>query len=469
MYYAYPPNFDYRFYSVPAFPINETDYYFEPGYNTYRQIEIDCTDAAKMNAVLDYSVKHFQPEHPDHLGAFPNFEEGRENGQHRYQVVLFYNKTADFYHAPISQFGDIDRRNIEAMMIAADRVAEQQGRTAGLPTFHKGPNDYGMFLFKNEAVEINYVSLGELGNPRNVRDLFIAVNRKARSQRYESGFPTFTKDAQGSYKVVLIKDDYAELRSVASSDLNLQEYYERFCGPGPGGGGVGDDELKLLDDLYKIQVWPNQNEFGVRLGNEVIAYLIGKIPATYETNTDYNKRKVEDFKFKGLNIATNEIDITCKFNVRKYEKYVGQTLNVTYNVTAAIKLGVKNRTFTYHTRVKKVESGFPEGVLGALISIFDLLFRTIGIVVEQEDPGKLSDAIATIAAAVATGSQAAERVRIQNKCVNEIINQGIIYPSDVRMDDKGVWFVFKYEQPNLQKLMDVMNACGVDLSNFIQR
>lgn len=204
----------------------------------------------------------------------------------------------------------------------------------------------------------------------------------------------------------------------------------------------------------------------------MIAYLVSRTPAQYETNTKYNKRKAENFKFEGLNIVTNEINITFNFNVRKYEAVpltnkTYQTLNQTYHVTTATKLGVKNRTFTYRPYIKKVESGFPQGALGLLIGVFDLIYRALGFIVHQQDPGKLSDAIATIAAGIATGSQAAQHIVNQNKCVNEIINQGIIYPSDVRMDDKGVWFIFKYELQNWGKLGEIMNACGVNINDFI--
>ncbi|MGM0879075.1 MAG: hypothetical protein ACQEWV_31665 [Bacillota bacterium] len=241
-YYHNP--YDQRYYYVPRFP--EPIYYTETGYHTYRQIEFSCEDAARINAVADYSEKKFEPEHPDHLGAFPNFEEGVEGGEHRYQLVLFYRKSADYAHALKSEFGNINRKDFEAMMLATDRYAKNKGYNAGIPNFHEGPNDYGVFLFKNEAIDIKYFSLNELGNPRNVRDIFIAVNRKAREQGYESGFPTFTGDSQGRYKVALIKDEYAELRGVAARDLNLPEYVQRFCPPVPDGPNGNGDELVTL-------------------------------------------------------------------------------------------------------------------------------------------------------------------------------------------------------------------------------
>lgn len=227
---------------------------------------------------------------------------------------------------------------------------------------------------------------------------------------------------------------------------------------------AGDEiEFLKLDDYFKLQAWQDQNEFGVRLGHPVLAHEVAKMPAQYETNTTYNKRKAEDFKYVGLNTEANEINLKCKFNVRKYEDIPGtnktyQTFNQTYRVSAAIKLGVENRTFTYHPRSKDIDSGFPGGALGWLVGIFDLMYRTIGFVTDQRDPGNLSDTILTISAGVFTSSRPAERVQSQNKCITEFINQSIIYPSDVRMDDKGVWFVFKYEPSNLQKIIDVIES-----------
>ena len=223
------------------------------------------------------------------------------------------------------------------------------------------------------------------------------------------------------------------------------------------------NEFIKLEEYFKLQVWEEQNEFGIRLGHPVLEHEIGKIPPLYETNTRYNKRKAFDFKYEGLNVEDNEINFKCKFNVRNSQRYpIGggtyETFNQTYTVTSAIKLDVANRDFTYHARIKQVQSGFPQGALGWLMGMFDLEYRFLTFIVSQQDPGNFTDTIITITSGLFTSSAPVEHLQSQNKCINKFINEGIIYPSSIRMDDKGVWFIFKYEQPNLQKIINIIQS-----------
>lgn len=216
-----------------------------------------------------------------------------------------------------------------------------------------------------------------------------------------------------------------------------------------------------IKDYFNLEIWTAKNEFGVRIGHPVLTHEIANIPTIYETNTRYNKRKFYDFSYKGLNFDTTEIDMKGHFNVRKNESFPGggtyQTFNQTWEAWLGVKIGVENETFTYHARVKKTDSDFPGGILGWIVGLLDIEYRILGYLIEQKDPGKFSDAILTIAASIITGQQS-EMIRMQNDCINEFIKQRILTPLDVRFDEKGVWFIFKYQQPHVQQIINLINS-----------
>ncbi|MZE26871.1 hypothetical protein GRA94_00925, partial [Bacillus anthracis] len=163
-------------------------------------------------------------------GGVPNFHQAkRGDGELVYGTIIFKREAVDYKDVLKSEFGDIDRRDVGAMMRAASSYATKQGYAAGIPTFHIGPNVYGIILFKPGTAETVDITADELGNPGDVGGLFRAVSS------YAAAFPNFhqrrREDGVLVYGVVLFKTGNAEVRDVLAKDLNLPKYYNDFGCP----------------------------------------------------------------------------------------------------------------------------------------------------------------------------------------------------------------------------------------------
>ncbi|MGF9944619.1 hypothetical protein ABEX44_15350 [Priestia megaterium] len=231
MYYCTPHSYyDYRFYPPPASPMIETEYY-EDDYRA------DCNDAARINATMDYVNHNLQNQ--GFAGGTPNFHQARRaDGELVHGTVMFKRDAVDARDANKSDFGNIDLRDVGAMMRAADSYAGKNGYAAGIPTFHRGPNVYGVVLFKTGTAEVKDVLAKDLGNPGDIGSRFRAVNSYAGRLGYAAAFPNFHQarraDGELVYGVVFIKPGNAEVRDVVASTLDLPRYESVFCGPGPG-------------------------------------------------------------------------------------------------------------------------------------------------------------------------------------------------------------------------------------------
>ncbi|HDR6633218.1 TPA: hypothetical protein QCV53_001476 [Bacillus cereus] len=166
-------------------------------------------------------------------GGVPNFHQARRgDGELVYGTIIFKREAVDYKDVLKSEFGDIDRRDVGAMMRAASSYAAKQGYAAGIPTFHIGPNIYGIILFKPGTAETVDITADELGNPGDVGGLFRAVSSYAAQKGYPAAFPNFhqrrREDGVLVYGVVLFKTGNAEVRDVLAKDLNLPKYYNDF-------------------------------------------------------------------------------------------------------------------------------------------------------------------------------------------------------------------------------------------------
>lgn len=229
VYYAHSPYYDYRYYPNSPYPP-----YSSYEEDVYEKRQGECREAARINATMDYVNGNL--ENQGYHGGTPNFHQRtNESGQLVYGIIAF--KKDAVIHDPGAALGNIDRRNVGEMMRAAANYASSQGYGgAGIPTFHIGPNVYGVLLFKRGTAEVVDVTARELGNPRGVEQLFRAVANYARSKNYGgAGFPNFhqrrREDGVLVYGVILIKPGNTDVLDVLAKNLNLPEYVERFCGP----------------------------------------------------------------------------------------------------------------------------------------------------------------------------------------------------------------------------------------------
>lgn len=220
---CYYPNF----YNDGYYPNSFNSFY--PSYEIvdkgFRQIS--CEEASRINASMDY-VGHTMGNQ-GFAGGVPNFHQAkRGDGELVYGTIIFKREAVDYKDVLKSEFGDIDRRDVGAMMRAASSYATKQGYAAGIPTFHIGPNVYGIILFKPGTAETVDITADELGNPGDVGGLFRAVSS------YAAAFPNFhqrREDGVLVYGVVLFKTGNAEVRDVLAKDLNLPKYYNDFGCP----------------------------------------------------------------------------------------------------------------------------------------------------------------------------------------------------------------------------------------------
>lgn len=222
------------------------------------------------------------------------------------------------------------------------------------------------------------------------------------------------------------------------------------------------------DDYLAFRIWKDSKEVGMRIGHPVLAHEIGKLSPYYQKDTDYNKIKAYDFQYAGLDAKNKEIKIKAKINYRKYEKYPPplkgryQSYNQTWGANCGVQLSVANGRFAGKGLVRKVESGWAGGPLGWIAEIFDTQFRILGFVIDGKDPGKLSDAMISTAAFLATASKAATTVKERNEYLSALIEQRVIFAKDVRFDNKGVWFVFGYSSPNAEKVSKLISSFPLD-------
>jgi hypothetical protein len=149
---------------------------------------------------MDYAIKRGEN------GGFPNFEESRnEQGELVYGTVILSDRI-EYRHALKPEFGTPDRREVDEMIYAAHKYAISKGYETGFPTFHVGPNDYGVFLFTKDQVDLIPYS----DQPTNARDFFIAANRAIDRQKYAAAFPTYDRENH----IAAIKHGYSTNRIV---------------------------------------------------------------------------------------------------------------------------------------------------------------------------------------------------------------------------------------------------------------
>ena len=298
IYYSYPLYMDHRLYSSPIYPITEIEY-------DQRDYRTDCQDAARINATMDYVADNLQNQ--GYHGGTPNFHQRkREDGQLVYGTIIFKNTAVDFHHVSIPDFGNVDRTNVGEMMRAAANYASKKGYGgAGLPTFHKGPNDYGVILFKRGTAEVRDVLAKDLGNPGDTGSLFRAVaNYASRTGYGGAGFPNFhqrrREDGELVYGVILIKPGNADVRDVVARDLNLPRYEQVFgCStPPPDSGGGSSQSIPftytiwgpfyLKGRVYRDRIEVDGYASGIPLSHEVIRLDGGRVKtSSHDRTTGY--------------------------------------------------------------------------------------------------------------------------------------------------------------------------------------
>ncbi|MHC8667902.1 hypothetical protein ACYX6U_08965 [Bacillus cereus] len=224
---CYDPNFYNGGYHPNSFDSSYPSYEIKD--EGFRQV--GCEEAARINASMDYVNRNMGNQ--GLAGGVPNFHQAkRGDGELVYGTIMFKREAVDNKDALKSEFGNIDRRDVGAMMRAASSYAGAKGYAAGIPTFHLGPNVYGIVLFKPGTAETVDVTADELGNPRDIGERFRAVSSYAGQRGYAAAFPNFhqrrREDGVLVYGVVLIKPGNAEVRDVLAKDLNLPAYYSAF-------------------------------------------------------------------------------------------------------------------------------------------------------------------------------------------------------------------------------------------------
>jgi hypothetical protein len=227
MVYSYQPSPEHR----DFYPLNI--YCSAP--HSYYDYRADCNDAARINATMDYVNHNLQNQ--GFAGGTPNFHQARRSdGELVHGTVMFKRDAVDARDANKSDFGDIDHRDVGAMMRAADSYAGKNGYAAGIPTFHIGQNVYGVVLFKPGTAEVKDVLAKDLGNPGDIGSRFRAVSSYAGRLGYAAAFPNFHQarrsDGELVYGVVFIKSGNSEVRDVVAKDLDLPRYEGIFCGTG---------------------------------------------------------------------------------------------------------------------------------------------------------------------------------------------------------------------------------------------
>lgn len=249
LYYPYQPNYyldnysrnnynPYPYLYYPCYPVNYYNPYLEP--HTIQERDLNsfypsfyrntCREAARINATMDYVGDRLQGE--GFIGGLPNFHEAIHEGTHVYGTFLLKQDAAE--HIPNAQLGFTDRRDVGAMMRAANDYASTRRFAAGIPTFHKDRNNYGVLVFRRGTVDYKDVRAVELGYRGNdVGKRFRSANDYAVRNGYIGGFPNFHQqihpDTGLVYGIMLLKSEAAEWRDIPSSYLNLARYESIFC------------------------------------------------------------------------------------------------------------------------------------------------------------------------------------------------------------------------------------------------
>lgn len=224
-YYGNPYFYGNRYNPPPLDPYSYIDY--SHFYST-PDVRQDC-ESARINATMDYVYHNFKDQ--GFNGGMPNFHQAIKNGELVHGTVIFRGDSVVGGDISKAEFGNIDRKDVGEMMRAANNIAIRKNYAAGIPTFHIGPDVYGMVWFKPGTAEIKDVLASDLGNPPDIGSRFRAVNDYALNHGYAAAFPNFhqaLKDGQLVYGVVFINRGSAEIRDVSANALNLPKYIKDF-------------------------------------------------------------------------------------------------------------------------------------------------------------------------------------------------------------------------------------------------
>lgn len=212
------------------------------------------------------------------------------------------------------------------------------------------------------------------------------------------------------------------------------------------------------EDVIKFDLWLDKNEMGIRLGSTLISGVVSSTPEQYYINTNTEKQKAYNFIFKGLDTDRREIRLSFRYNISKYSPSgESGTENITnydktYEINAAIWLGYSKGRFTSMSLVEKLPPSisddiselFKVQVSGIMLSIMSIL--------NGKEPAKLRNILLSAGLEKRTISVTMKTLEDQLRCVSRYYDAGIIYEKDIRFDADGIWFIYGFEPPSIERI-----------------
>ncbi|PKM95429.1 MAG: hypothetical protein CVU84_05005 [Firmicutes bacterium HGW-Firmicutes-1] len=173
---------------------------------------------SRFRAINDYAARN------GYAAGFPNFHQANYGDGVVFGTILLKNEFVEKRDVTAAELGNPP--DFSSRYRAVNDYAIMNGFATGFPNFHQADYGnglvYGVILLKHEALEWKDVLVTELNNPPDIPSRFRAVNDYARINGFATGFPNFHQANHGNgivYGIYLLKNNAVEIRAVNIATL----------------------------------------------------------------------------------------------------------------------------------------------------------------------------------------------------------------------------------------------------------
>lgn len=225
---------------------------------------------------------------------------------------------------------------------------------------------------------------------------------------------------------------------------------------------------EFADDFFAIEVNVDKSELGVRIGNPILRHAFDKQPEYTIKDTNFNRQKLKNFKYEGIDVQGREIKFYSRLRIQKFEKKVWPlsgtwcTYDNAWDVQSGLRLEVDNRQIKGNVTVRDTNSDWPSGIGGIFISVFDAAFGSLSWIFTGNFT-TISDTIGAIGALIFNATDAGNITSFLAE-VDNLNQRGLIYLSRTDYDPKGFWMWYAIDvgriDEALQRIEEQLGSRG---------